>query len=177
MTLLGLWLVPVVISLYFHFWRFVGVWVLFSGVTGYVLYTCISKRIDRATPRRVSTHGCHLLSPSSTSILAVPAASLLLPVQVYSYFLGIYKVSVGVGIAGYALLVLEFCGIGTFLRPALAPTACLMLLWYGLYFGVLGRDCAEVAADRMVSLICLQEVSPHLLVLATPGVHGCTLNQ
>ena len=77
--------------------------------------------------------------------------------QVYSYFLGIYKVSVGVGIAGYALLVLEFCGIGAFLRPAVAPTACLMLLWYGLYFGVLGRDCAEVAADRMVSLICLSQ--------------------
>ena len=79
MTLLGLWLVPVVISLYFHFWRFVGVWVLFSGVTGYVLYTCISKRIDRATPRRVSTHAFHLLSPFSTSILAhVYLLSLLL---------------------------------------------------------------------------------------------------
>ena len=113
---------------------------------------------------------------SSTSILAVPAAHLLLPVQVYSYFLGIYKVSVGVGIAGYALLVLEFCGVGAFLRPAIAPTACLMLLWYGLYFGVLGRDCAEVAADRMVSLSCLEEVCPHLLELATPGVHGCTLD-
>ena len=86
--------------------------------------------------------------------LKTPVSYPLLPVQVYSYFLGIYKVSVGVGIAGYALLVLEFCGIGAFLRPALAPTACLMLLWYGLYFGVLGRDCAEVAADRMVSLIC-----------------------
>ena len=87
--------------------------------------------------------------------------------QVYSYFLGIYKVSVGVGIAGYALLVLEFCGVGAFLRPAVAPTACLMLLWYGLYFGVLGRDCAEVAADRMVSLICIILISPHLPVLAT----------
>ena len=93
-------------------------------------------------------------------------------VQVYSYFLGIYKVSVGVGIAGYALLVLEFCGIGTFLRPAIAPSACLMLLWYGLYFGVLGRDCAEVAADRMVSLL-LENISPHLPVMATPGFHGC----
>ena len=78
MTLLGLWLVPVVISLYFHFWRFVGVWVLFSGVTGYVLYTCISKRIDRATPRRVSTHGCRLLSASSASISAVHGRAVLL---------------------------------------------------------------------------------------------------
>ena len=69
----------------------------------------------------------------------------------YSYFLGIYKVSVAIGLAGYALLILEFFGMGPLLRPVLAPTASFMLLWYGLYFGVLGRDCAEVAADRMVS--------------------------
>ena len=76
-TLLGLWLVPVVISLYFHFWRFVGVWVLFSGVTGYVLYTCISKRIDRTTPRRVSIHGCRLFSPFFTSIPAMHGRAVL----------------------------------------------------------------------------------------------------
>ena len=68
----------------------------------------------------------------------------------YSYFLGVYKVSVAVGLAGYALLILEACGMGPFLRKALEPVAAFMLLWYGLYFGVLGRDCAEVAADRMV---------------------------
>ena len=71
--------------------------------------------------------------------------------KVYSYFLGVYKISVGVGLAGYALLILEVCGMGPFFRHALEPIAAVMLLWYGLYFGVLGRDCAEVAADRMVS--------------------------
>ena len=25
-----------------------------------------------------------------------------------------------------------------------------LLLWYGLYFGILGRDCAEIASDWMV---------------------------
>ena len=59
------------------------------------------------------------------------------------------------GLLGYALLILELCGIGKFLRAAVAPTASFMLLWYGLYFGVLGRDCAEVAADRMVSRCAL----------------------
>lgn len=54
-TLLGLWLVPVVISMYFHFWRFVGIWAIFSSMTCYILYTCVSKRIDRTTPRRVKT--------------------------------------------------------------------------------------------------------------------------
>ena len=71
--------------------------------------------------------------------------------QVYSYFLGVYKVSVAVGVAGYALVILEIAGGGVFLRSAFTPLFPFMLLWYGLYFGVLGRDCAEVAADRMVS--------------------------
>ena len=31
---------------------------------------------------------------------------------------------------------------------------------YGIYFGILGRDCAEVAADRMVSP-CLTSAPTH----------------
>ena len=41
----------------------------------------------------------------------------------------------------------------------------LMLVWYGLYFGVLRRDCAKVAADRMVS----RQHSP-LVMLLRDGV-------
>ena len=52
---MGLWLVPAIISVYFHFWRFVGVWAIFSGVTGYILYTCTLKRIEKTTPRRVGS--------------------------------------------------------------------------------------------------------------------------
>ena len=53
-TLLGLWLVPATISVYFHFWRFVSVWTLFTAMTGYILHTCASKHIDRKTPRKAS---------------------------------------------------------------------------------------------------------------------------
>jgi hypothetical protein len=35
-------------------------------------------------------------------------------------------------------------------RLILPQGTSLTLLWYGLYFGILGRDCAEVATDRMV---------------------------
>ena len=65
-------------------------------------------------------------------------------------------VSVGLGVAGYVLFfmlgLMETAGAGQQLRavwPSL-NSMCVMLLWYGLYFGVLGRDCAEVAAARMV---------------------------
>ena len=64
--------------------------------------------------------------------------------------MGTHKVSVAAGLAGYLLLVVEMSGLGVLLRPLLAPTTALVLLWYGLYFGILGRDAAEVASDRMV---------------------------
>ena len=96
--------------------------------------------------------------------------------QVYSYFLGVYKVSVAVGLAGYALLILEVCGMGPFLRKALEPIAAFMLLWYGLYFGVLGRDCAEVAADRMVSPTPVKRhISSRQLQLIPWGLHKAIL--
>jgi hypothetical protein len=74
--------------------------------------------------------------------------SLLL--QVYSWFLLAHKVSVALGVTGYILVVVEMFGVGAVMRPVLPQSLCVCLLWYGLYFGVLGRDCAEVAADRMV---------------------------
>ena len=62
-TLLGLWLVPATISAYFHFWRFVSVWTLFTAMTGYILHTCASKHIDRKTPRKASLPLQHLHNP------------------------------------------------------------------------------------------------------------------
>ncbi|KAK9917064.1 hypothetical protein WJX75_000479 [Coccomyxa subellipsoidea] len=132
-TLLGLWIVPAVISFYMHFWKFLGVWVIYSAITMYMLSLCSVGRMERSTPRRV-----------------------------YKWFSSMYMVSVGLGVAGYVLFfmlgLLETAGAGQQLRavwPSL-NSMCVMLLWYGLYFGVLGRDCAEVAADRMASLIGMQ---------------------
>ena len=68
----------------------------------------------------------------------------------YTFFLAVYKTSVVVGAAGYGLLVLELFGVGALLRPLLSPVLSIQMLWYGLYFGVLGRDCAEVVSDTLV---------------------------
>ena len=69
----------------------------------------------------------------------------------YSFFFSVYWASVVTGMLGYFLLVLEIIGIGALIRPVLPVTASLQLLWYGLYFGVLGRDFAEVVSDTLVS--------------------------
>ncbi len=69
-----------------------------------------------------------------------------------------------IGIVGYALLILEGVGFGLLIEPSWPDGISLMLVWYGLYYGVLGRDLAEVAGDRMVSNAWV------LLATATHGI-------
>lgn len=71
--------------------------------------------------------------------------------QVYLFFLVVYRISRALGLAGYALLLINAMNGGAVGAAFHLPKdAFLDLLWYGLYFGVLGRDCAEVASDSMV---------------------------
>jgi RING finger protein 121 len=72
---------------------------------------------------------------------------------VYTWFLAAYKVSVAVGMTGYVMLIFEIFGLGILINLILPQGTSILLIWYGLYFGVLGRDCAEVAADQMVSAV------------------------
>lgn len=122
-------------------------------------------------PRRAQPYSWR--QPKPQTLIPVPRRA-----QVYSWFLGTHKVSVAAGLAGYGLLVVEMTGIGALLRPVLSPTGALILLWYGLYFGILGRDAAEVAADRMVrpklytseaARPNMANLSPRRLVLWGPG--------
>jgi RING finger protein 121 len=56
-----------------------------------------------------------------------------------------------VGVAGYVMLLLDLFGVGLLLVKLIPQGTSLVLLWYGLYFGILGRDCAEVASGQIVS--------------------------
>ena len=72
--------------------------------------------------------------------------------QVYTWFLGVHKASVFGGFAGYVVTFLELFGLIAFMFQGLGGLG-LVLVWYGLYFGVLNRDAAEVAGNRMVRLV------------------------
>lgn len=87
------------------------------------------------TPRMVSHHVVTLLSVR----------------QVYTWFFVVYRCSVVIGMIGYVTFVLELFGFARFFDAIGLATTPSVLLWYGLYFGILGRDCAEVASDWMVS--------------------------
>jgi len=81
----------------------------------------------------------------------------MLPKLIYRWFLGVFKTSVAVGVVGYSLLLIEIFGVGLALgAPILDPGLAIILVWYGLYFGILARDCAEVASDRIASRLGTQ---------------------
>jgi RING finger protein 121 len=158
-TLVGLFLIPPVISVQIGAWRFVAVWALYSAVTGFFLYSLAAARaggMDKALPKRL-----------------------------YRWFEGVFRASVAVGAAGYALLLAQVLGVG--LAPLLDPGSALIVLWYGLYFGILTRDCAEVASDRIAARmggarrmavsvrdcgVCGGELRDAHSFLAAPGANG-----
>jgi len=121
-SLAGLWLVPGVLAARLGCWRFVGVWGAWSAATAAILHACAGKALQPTTPRRV-----------------------------YAWFLASYKLSVAAGAAGYGCLLLGLVTATFGLPTPLGDGGALLLLWYGLYFGVLGRDAAELAADRLAA--------------------------
>lgn len=74
---------------------------------------------------------------------------------VYKWFYFIYKLSYGLGIVGYIIMMLTFVGFNLVFNqpPTVWMDIGLMFLYYGVYYGVLGRDIAEICADKMAANI------------------------
>lgn len=66
--------------------------------------------------------------------------------RVYQWFWGVHRVCYALGLGGYLLAVVQ-----SMAGPIMAGTEGLAFLaiFYGLYFGVLGRDVAENCAETM----------------------------
>ncbi len=120
-TLLGLWLVPAIMSVQLFFWRFLIFWGVYTGITGYVLYRVNADLWDTTLPKRI-----------------------------YTWFLWVYKSSVAVGLLGYVMVLLNVMSGGALLGWVGESGIGILCIWYGLYFGVLNRDVAEVVSDRLV---------------------------
>nr|CAH7726105.1 unnamed protein product [Callosobruchus chinensis] len=125
-TLLGMWIVPIILCLRSHWWRFIFTWLLFSCITGLIVRKALQKPIDRTTPRLV-----------------------------YKWFLLLYTLSYGLGLIGYFIMMATFFGLNLlFNGKANEWMDCgLIFIFYGLYYGVLGRDISEICSDKMAAHI------------------------
>ncbi|XP_031456962.1 RING finger protein 121 isoform X2 [Phasianus colchicus] len=125
-TLFQMWVVPLYFTIKLYWWRFLVIWVLFSAVTAFVTFRATRKPLVQTTPRLV-----------------------------YKWFLLIYKMSYATGIVGYMAVMFTLFGLNLLFRikPEDAMDFGISLLFYGLYYGVLERDFAEMCADYMASTI------------------------
>ncbi|KAF3841242.1 hypothetical protein F7725_007104 [Dissostichus mawsoni] len=144
-TLFQMWVVPLYFTTKLHWWRFLSTWFIFSVITAYISFRATRKPLACTTPRLV-----------------------------YKWFLLLYKISYGTGIAGYTVVMFTLFGINLIFRikPEDAMDFGVSLLFYGLYYGVLGRDFAEMCADFMAST-----VGPILVDVSEEGIIENTFHE
>ncbi|XP_074650660.1 E3 ubiquitin ligase Rnf121-like [Tubulanus polymorphus] len=125
-TLIGMWIIPIFFCVRFHWWRFISIWFIFSIITAYITFIATRHPIAGTAPRKV-----------------------------YTWFVIIYKLSYALGIVGYCVIMFTLFGLNLLfmIQPNVAMDFGLLLLFYGLYYGVVGRDFAEVCADKMAAHI------------------------
>ena len=74
------------------------------------------------------------------------------PRETYSWFYWVYRLSYITAVVGYLVLMTEFFGLSALTGIPMVSLGSL-LLFYGLYFGVLGRDLAEICAEKMANAL------------------------
>jgi RING finger protein 121/175 len=130
-TLLFLWLFPLLGALYFGWPYFLVAWMAYSGCTLYVVRLTMQRPLELATPRTV-----------------------------YRFFLASYRLCMGAAIAGYAIMIVDFLHLSALLglESGTLSQWGTFIGFLGVYFGVLGRDVAEICADRMATSMGLLSV-------------------
>jgi len=123
-TLIGLWIIPLYFNIKLRWFRMLTVWTIYSIITLFIIYKAAKVPLQPQTPRLV-----------------------------YKWFYNVHRITYGLGIVGYFVIMSTFLGLNLmlFISPDTAMGAGVTIIFYGLYYGVLGRDCAEICTDKMAA--------------------------
>lgn len=157
-TLIGLWVFPVLFSLWFRFWKFLGCWLAYSLSTSYFVRLATSKPLPRGAPASVyrwfSTvhHTTHIAALTGYFVGMLDSFGLSPFVLLASVFYGPVHMPPHLPRDEHGVLLPLPPGVAA---VKLMREICAMLLFYGLYFGVLTRDVAEVSTQRISTALGL----------------------
>lgn len=129
-SMFAMYIIPFGISACRHWWRFVSIWMVISLVTIVLVWR-------------------PLVMPNfSRSGSAIPRL-------LYKWFFIVYSISNIVAVTGYAILLLTFFGINVLLgmSPQTSLDLGFMMLFYGIYYGVLCRDFTDFLVDKLAARI------------------------
>lgn len=126
-SMFGMWLVPLVISIYNHWFRFISIWLILSLITLALIFKPLtSRQINGSIPRLI-----------------------------YRWFYYVYSISSVIAVTGYVIVMGTFLGLNILL--ALKPQTTLdigfLFLFYGIYYGVLTRDFTDWLVDILAANI------------------------
>lgn len=129
-SMIAMYLIPFSISAYRFWWRFVIIWLVITIITLVLVWR----------PLMMPT-----FSKSGSNI----------PRLLYKWFFAVYSISSLVAVSGYTIILLTFFGFNVLLN--IAPQVTLdigfMLLFYGIYYGVLCRDFTDFLVDKLAAQI------------------------
>lgn len=129
-SMIAMYIIPFGISAYRHWWRFVSIWMVISLVTIMLVWRPL------------------VMPTFSNSGSAIPRL-------LYKWFFMIYSISSVVAVSGYTILLLTFFGLNILLniKPTTALDIGFMMLFYGIYYGVLCRDFTDFLVDKLAAQI------------------------
>jgi len=128
-TLVGLWMLPFGFACYIKSWKFIVLWLAFSGKTGQMIYAAWAP----------AGQGVHENKMSKD-----------VPRRVYGWFFKVYRATYGLAVFGYVCILSNIFGLSfLFQIHQMVASVGMLSIFYGLYFGVMGRDCAELCAEFM----------------------------
>ena len=126
-SMFGMWLIPLGISIYNHWFRFIFIWSGISLMTTALIFKPMTSK---------SIHGS-------------------IPRLIYRWFYYLYSVSSVVAVTGYVIIMATFLGINLLLglKPQTALDLGFLFLFYGIYYGVLTRDFTDFLVDILAANI------------------------